>query len=106
MKAKDLSEADFDSTVLNATVPVLVDFWSPTCGPCRALAPVMDRLADEFGDEALILKVDLYDNMNLAQRFNVESIPTILLFKDGNEVARLSGNPKQEKLSSLIREHQ
>lgn len=105
MKAFELNESDFDSVVVASEVPVLLDFWSPSCGPCRAIAPMIDRLAEEFGETAKMVKVNLYDNMNLAQKLGVESLPTILLFKGGKEVGRLTGPQKQDKLAELVKEH-
>ncbi len=105
MKAAELKEADFDAEVLRAAVPVLIDFWSPACGPCRALAPAVDRVAEEFGAAAKVFKVNIFDNMDLAQRLGIDSLPALLLFKEGREAARLSGVQKQETLSTLIKEN-
>lgn len=85
------SEQDFDELVRDATVPVLVDFWAAWCGPCRMVAPEMEKLARERGDRVIVAKVDTEALPSVAQRFGIRSIPTMVLFKSGNEARRLSG---------------
>ncbi len=104
-KAIELNEANFTDEVLNSTVPVLVDFWSPTCGPCRAVAPIMDRLVDEYGADAKIGKVNIFDNMNLAQQLDVVTLPTLIIFSKGRVVERMTGLQSQEKLMELLDEY-
>lgn len=98
----ELQESDFDAKVLQETRPVLVDFWSPTCGPCRLLAPVMGALATANGDKAVIAKINVFEAATLGAKLGVAVLPTILLFKNGEVVARLSGVQKQAKLQELI----
>ena len=91
MKAIELAQADFETAVLESAMPVLIDFWSPTCGPCRAVAPVADRLAEEFDQTAKEMNVNIFDNMELAERLEIETIPAFLIFQGGKEVERFVG---------------
>ena len=87
------SDADFDTTVLQSSEPVLVDFWAPWCAPCKMIGPVVDQLADEYDGRAKMVKVDVQAFPNLGIRFNVRSIPMLLLFKDGQVQASQMGAP-------------
>lgn len=98
----ELQEADFDAKVLQETRPVLVDFWSPTCGPCRAFAPVVAALAAANGDSAVIAKANAFETTNLAAKLGVAALPTILVFKNGEVVARLTGVQKQAALQEIL----
>ncbi len=84
------TESDFDSMISENKL-VLVDFWATWCGPCKMLAPVIESLAEEFESKAVIAKVDVDQEKGLAQRFGVMSIPTVIIFKDGQEVNREVG---------------
>jgi thioredoxin 1 len=86
-----LSDATFDESINGSDVPVLVDFWAEWCGPCKMIAPVLEELATEQGDKLAIGKLNVDDNPNTAMRFNVMSIPTLLVFKGGEPVKRLVG---------------
>ncbi|MBP3556375.1 MAG: thioredoxin fold domain-containing protein [Thermoguttaceae bacterium] len=98
----ELQETDFDAKVLQETRPVLVDFWSPTCGPCRAFAPVVAALAQANGDSAVIAKANAFETPNLAAKLGVAALPTILIFKNGEVVSRLSGVQKEATLQQLL----
>lgn len=84
------TESDFDSMISENKL-VLVDFWATWCGPCKMLAPVIESLAEEFGGKAVVAKVDVDQEKGLAKRFGVMSIPTVVIFKDGQEVNREVG---------------
>jgi thioredoxin 1 len=97
-----LSAADFESVVLQSVKPYLVDFWADWCGPCRALAPVVEQIAGEYADKLSCGKLDIDAAPELAQRYRVMSIPTLILFKDGEPVAQSIGAvPKEELLSRI-----
>ncbi|MBR0225472.1 MAG: thioredoxin [Thermoguttaceae bacterium] len=98
----DLTQDAFKTLVSDETRPVLVDFWSPTCGPCRLLAPVIAKLAQENEGKAVVMKCNVFDNMELAASLNVSVVPTIIVFKNKEIVARLTGVQKQSKLQELI----
>jgi thioredoxin 1 len=81
----------FESEVLQSDKPVIVDFWAEWCGPCRAVAPVLDRIIEERGDELKLVKVNIDEEQELAQRYGVASIPTMILFRDGAPAAAAIG---------------
>ena len=89
--ARDISTEEFDTEVLGADVPVVVDFWAPWCGPCRMVAPELDKLSARVGEKAKFVKVNVDDNRDVAMRYNVMSIPTIALFDKGNLVKQVVG---------------
>ena len=85
MSTIEITEANFDDEVTNSDKPVIVDLWAPWCGPCKALAPVLDKLADEFSDQIKVGKINIDNNPGLAQAFNARSIPLVVGLK-GNDV--------------------
>ena len=99
-----VTDADFPQLVLNSTTPVLLDLWAPWCGPCRMLAPVIDQLAAELAGRVRVAKLNTDENPRIATQLNVRSIPTLVIFKNGQEVDRFLGvQPKQEILRRLER---
>ncbi len=100
--ASAVTETSFDREVLQSETPVIVDFWAEWCGPCHAVAPVLDRIADERAEELKLVKVNIDEEQNLAMRYGVTSIPTIVLFKNGEPAAMAVGaQPKQALERSL-----
>ena len=96
--ALSVTTADFDKEVLQSEVPVLVDFWAAWCGPCRAIAPHVDAVAEEYSGKAKVVKLNVDDAPEIAGRYGVQSIPTLIIFKDGQKVGEMVGvgpNPRQ-----------
>jgi thioredoxin 1 len=97
-----LTDATFDEVVKSSEKPILVDFWAEWCGPCKMIAPILEELADEQSDKFAIAKLDVDTNVATATKFSVMSIPTLLLFKEGEVVARLVGaKPKGAMLQEI-----
>lgn len=86
-----ITDAEFESKVLQSDRPVLVDFWAPWCGPCLAVAPVLDELAESYGDRLTIAKLNTDENQQAASRLGIRGIPTLILFAGGREVERVVG---------------
>jgi thioredoxin 1 len=101
-KALEITSANFNQEVLESEVPVLVDFWAPWCGPCKMLSPIIDQLAGEYGDKLKIVKVNVDENPDLAGDYGIMSIPTLILFKNGEEVETISGFMPKNKLMEKI----
>mgnify|MGYP002627086605 CR=1 FL=1 len=102
MSEVTLTAENFDSQIQSAAVPMLVDFWASWCGPCRMLAPVLEDLAEDLGDAVLVGKVNVDDQPALAARFGVQSIPTVIAFKNGKECGRTIGVVPQAELEKLV----
>jgi len=97
-----VDDSNFDQTVLKADKPVLVDFWAPWCRPCLMVAPILDELAEEYSGRASIARVDIDQSPKIAARYNIMSIPTMLIFKEGKPFSNTVGyRPKEELKRSL-----
>ena len=97
-----LDSNNFEHEVLKSDLPVLVDFWAAWCGPCKMIAPIIDQLAEEYDGKAKIAKVNVDDNRDLAVQFKVMSIPTLILFKDGEIVDQIIGARPKAELEKFI----
>ena len=100
----ELADADFGAKVLKSDIPVLVDFWAPWCGPCKALAPVLEELAGELAGRVVIGKLDIMQQQQTAATYGIRSIPALLLFKQGRVAETIVGNlPKQKLRDRLLK---
>jgi len=104
-KVSSVTDGTFEKDVLQAGKPVLVDFWAEWCAPCRMLAPTIDAIAEQFGDSAGVVKVNVDDNTSTAQRYGIKGIPTLILFSGGKEVERVVGATSKESISKMISKH-
>ena len=104
MQPSNISDAEFESEVLQSSVPVLVDFWAPWCGPCKAIAPILEEIAGEQDGALKVAKVNIDDNPDSPNRYGVRGIPTMLLFKDGELVAQRVGASSKKALDEWIRQ--
>jgi thioredoxin 1 len=96
-KPREVTDNDFDKEVLQASKPVMVDFWAPWCGPCRMVAPIVEELATEYDGKVDFVKLNTDDNPNTAVKYGIRSIPTLLVFKDGKPVGQIVGfRPKSD----------
>lgn len=102
MAAIHVTNSSFDSEVLSSDIPVLVDFWAPWCGPCKMVGPLIDEISEEFDGKAKVAKVDVDKEGELAMRFSVMSIPTVIVFKNGEIVDRSVGADSKEHYSSML----
>jgi thioredoxin 1 len=101
-KIVQLDDATFDEHVKASEVPVLVDFWAEWCGPCKVIAPILEEIAEEQRDKLTVAKLNIDDSLDVTRRYDVMSIPTLLLFKDGEPQVRLVGaKPKAQLLQEL-----
>ena len=96
------SDSSFEADVLKSAKPVLIDFWAEWCGPCKMIAPILDEAADEFADRLSVVKLNIDENPNTAQKFGIRSIPTLMLFKDGAVHAQKLGAMSKSQLTAFL----
>jgi thioredoxin 1 len=100
---KAATDSNFQTEILGSDKPVLVDFWAEWCGPCRAIAPTVDAVAEELSGQASVFKLNVDENMDVPQRYGIRGIPTLIVFKNGEEQERyVGGNISREKLREMV----
>ena len=102
-KIANVTDASFETDVLKSAQPVLIDFWATWCGPCRAIAPVVEQLAGEYAGKVKVVKVNIDENPKTPTAYDVRSIPTLLMFKDGKVVGQIVGAVPKPKIEELVK---
>ena len=103
--AKPITDTNFETDVLSSDKPVLVDFWAEWCGPCRMIAPSVEAVAEQFNGKAKVFKMDVDNNMDTPSRFGIKGIPTLILFKGGQEQERVVGAVSRDAIARLIEKY-
>ncbi len=98
----EITDSSFKTEVADSTMPVLVDFWAPWCGPCKMVAPVLDELAREYEGKLKIVKLNVDQNQQVAAQFGISSIPTLIMFKNGKEAGKMIGFQSKDALKKMI----
>jgi thioredoxin 1 len=101
----EVKEADFKEVVLDSDVPVLVDFWAPWCGPCRMVAPVVEEIAQQYEGKVKVVKLNTDENPQIASQYGIRSIPTLMVFKDGQKQDTVVGAVPKTTLSNTLEKH-
>ena len=102
---KEVTDTAFQSDVLDSDKPVLVDFWAEWCGPCRMIAPSVEAVAEEFDGKAGVFKMNVDENLNVPQQYGIRGIPTLVLFKGGQEQERIVGAVSREAITKVIQKY-
>lgn len=102
MSVTELNKDNFEKEVMEANVPVLIDFWASWCGPCRMMSPVIDKIAEEMGDKLKVCKVNVDENHELAEKYEIMTIPAFIVIKNGAEAGRTIGVQPKENILKLI----
>jgi thioredoxin 1 len=102
---KAVSDASFETDVLESKQPALVDFWAEWCAPCRMIAPTIEAIATQYSGRAAVVKVNVDENPGIAQRYGIKGIPTLILFREGKEEERIVGATSKESLTRLVEKH-
>ncbi|MEM9217149.1 MAG: thioredoxin [Cyanobacteria bacterium P01_F01_bin.150] len=103
--AAAVTDASFDEEVLQSEVPVLVDFWAPWCGPCRMVAPVVDEIANQYTGQVKVVKINTDENPNVANKYGIRSIPTLMIFKKGQRVDLVVGAVPKTTLANTLEKY-
>ena len=101
-KVVEVSDSSFEDEVLKSEIPVLVDFWAPWCAPCKQIAPVVEELANEYGEKIKVVKINVDDNKDVASKYNVMAIPNLLFFKNGENQDQIVGFAEKQDLVNAI----
>jgi len=97
-----VTDSSFEEEVLNSDVPVMVDYWAEWCGPCRAIAPILEEIADEYQGKLIVAKMDVDENQSTPQKYGVRGIPTLMIFSNGNVAGTKVGQASKSQLSAFI----
>ena len=101
-KCIDISDSQFENEVVNSDIPVLLDFWAPWCGPCKMLAPILDQVSEYYDDKIKVCKINIDDNEEIAMKFSVLGVPTLMVFKDGENKETKVGLLQKTQLISIV----
>lgn len=101
----EVSDDNFQETVIDSEVPVLLDFWAEWCGPCKMIAPSVEKISEEYSDKLKVGKLDVDSNPNISSTFGIRSIPTLLIFKNGSPVDQIVGAVSKEVISAKVDSH-